>query len=421
MDLAEQSKLLNSEQNSVAAGLKREASVLLLGAAEGYANAGVDRLSNHKLQTASELTISAALTYGLVRAANSGPAVRYAAALTGGALSFSFAKNVLSNFSETTNQLKEVVQSTWNNDSNLEANKDKVANLVGPFLFDTSVALAGGIAGGRLANRQGAERAVMSLMEERFGAQINESVFRAISSPQKDGLRYFGSAYAVQSDKLATAFHVVKDDPSRAWMLTRSGENLQANVLAAHPYYDLALFGTTNSRKLNPLPLANLAERDSAAGIIVGSPGGNGIKWKPASFSQGRLPTGSEYNTVYGRETAGGFIHAINGGSGRRGMSGGPSILETGEVVGTLSSIYPVGKIVGAGTASIPSETLSSLMRLVEKSQNPQFNFSSKEAAAKLGLTEAVVLSKLREAKLPGFLVPQGDSRWQWRVILEGK
>lgn len=414
----EESDLLKSDDNSLAARIKREADVLLLGAATGYLEAANDRFSNHKIQTASELGISAAVSYGLVRATHSGAPVRYAMAVTGAALTFSFVKNVLFDMSDSFSQLKEVVTDSWESGNKLDSNKTKVANLVGPFLFDTTLALSGGMAGGRLASKHLSERSLLSSMEEKYGQQIRESVYTAQSSPINDR-RFYGSAYAVQNDKLATAFHVVKDDPTRPWTLLQSNEKLHVNVLAAHPYFDLALFKTTSGGKLSPLPLATLSERSTTVGVIVGSPGGLGISMKPAKFREGVFPYGVQYNTVNGRESVNSIVTAVHGGSGRPGMSGGPAMSATGEVIGTLSTIYPAGKLFGAGTLSVSSQALSSLLKLVEKSQNSKVNFSTKEAAAKLKLTETAVINKLRDAKLPGFLVPESNARWEWRVILD--
>lgn len=414
-----ESELLTSENDRLVSRLQREAAVLLLGGAEGYVDAASDRLRNTKLQTASEFGISAALTYGLVRAGNSIPSVRYAAGLTGAALSFSFIKNIASDLTLAYRELKEVAADSWKSDNSLDANRQRVANLLGPFLFDTSIALAGGIVGGRVAHRQGSEKTLLVSMESKYGDQINQSVFTA-QSRAIDGKRFYGSAYAVESDKLATAFHVVKDDPSRSWALLRNNKDrLDATVLAAHPYFDLALFKTQNGAKVSPLPLASLSDRNTTAGIIVGSPGGRGIQLKTAAFHEARLPYGAQYQTANGVESVSSFVAGVRGGNGRPGMSGGPAILETGEVVATLSSLNPSGKLIGAGTLSVPSQALQSLLKLVEKSQTPQFNLSTKEAAAKLKLSEDIVLSRLREANLPGFLVPNHKVGWEWRVVID--
>lgn len=411
--------LLISENDNFVSRLKREASVLLLGAAQGYLDTASERISGHKVQTVSELGISAALAYGLTRATRSTPSFRYAASLTGAVLSFSVIKNMSSDLPKAFSELTSVAADSWESESNLEANRNKVASLLGPFLFDASIALSGGIAGGRIAQRHGAEKALMASMESKYGEQIRQSVFTA-QSRAIDGKRFYGSAYAVGSDKLATAFHVVKDDPWSVWALLRNNKDrLDATVLAAHPYFDLALFKTQNGGKVSPLPLASLSESNTTAGIIVGSPGGRGIQMKPAKFHEARLPYGAEYQTEKGVESVSSFVAAVRGGKGSSGMSGGPAILETGEVIATLSTLNPSGKLIGAGTLSVPSLALQSLLKLVEKSETPHFNLSTKQAASKLKLSEAAVLGKLREAQLPGFLVPNQKSGWEWRVIMD--
>lgn len=410
--MLEQSELLKSEDNSPAARLKRQTAVVLLGAVEGYLGAACDRLSNHKLEMASELGVSAALSYGLVRAANGLPPVRYAAAVSGAALSFSFVKNVLSELPQSFAQLKDISKDSWDREDTFESNKTKLGKLFGPVLFDASVVLAGGMVGGRFAKKHVSEQAVLSSMQDKFGKQIDESVFTAQSSAV-NGKQYYGSAYAVESDKLATAFHVVKDEASRPWTMMRNGESMQANVLAAHPYFDLALFKVASGKPLTPLPLASLSERNTALGVIVGSPGAKGIEMRPARFREGLLPYGIEYNTVNGRESVNSLLASVHGGSGRPGMSGGPALIETGEVVGTLSTLYPAGKLVGVTTLSVPSHALRSFLKLVERPQ-----YSPKDAAAKLKISEEAVLKKLHDGQLAGFLVPSSKNQWQWRVSL---
>lgn len=422
MDSSEKIELSSSDklqnEDTLASKLSREAQLLLGGAMLGLAQTTGDRLGNHLTATAVETAAFAGLSYGMVRLASSATPMRYALPVLTAAMGYSFVGNMMKEFPQKAEMLSTAWKDTWHSPANLKSRQQEVADTLGPFLFDTSLGMVAGLAGGRLAARQIENKAILNYMKQNYGNKIDESVFRVASEPNAKGLRQMGSAFAVADDKLATAFHVVQDKPGQSWTFINASEKGQVKVLAGLPQRDLALMQYTEGAHFKALPIAKSMDTLPQSGVVVGALGKK-MEVRPANFMLGAGRNMNDYTADLGPAVGGGFGHMVKGGSAWRGMSGGPAIAQSGEVVGVMSTVNPLFNLANIGTDSTPSTSLRHLMSMVEKSKTPGSTMTLPEAMKELKLPAGEIMSRLDKGKLHGFLVPSASdtNAWSWLIM----
>lgn len=408
-------------QDNLADKLSREANVILGGALQGLGQTTLERLSQKPGETLIQTGASGALGWGFVKLASSKymPA-RYGAAVTGAALSYSFIANLACDLKDKSSSLSDVWQKTWAGAANLDHERQRIADSLGPFIFDTSLSMLAGLAGGKIAAKGIENRATLKYMQDNHGKLIDEAVFKLISQPDKNGFGYMGTSFAIGKERMATAFHVVQDKPGLAWNFeSKVGLKGDATVIAGMPQRDLALLKTNGAPFETVLPLAKNLDSLPSRGVLVGAPSGNKLEARPVVLEKAGGITGNTYKSDLGMEHNGGLIQAINSGRGWLGMSGGPSIAHNGEVVGVLSAVNPVFNLFGKGTTSVPSPSLRYFEALVNKAQQPGATLSLQEAAVKLNMSPQKVVQNVNKGKLHGFLVPakENSAQWQWRIL----
>lgn len=410
-------------EDSVRDKLFREAQVLLGGAIIGAAQTTGNRLTENFGNTMLQTAASAGLGYAFVRLASSNfTPVRYAMPVLAGAMTYSFAANLAGDLKNQASTISTAWTKAWNDPGSVNEQQKRVAESVGPFVFDMTLNTLAGIAGGKIAANGIENRAIKSFMEEKYGQQIRESVFTIASEADKSNLRYVGSSFAVDRNKLATAFHVVQDKPGDKWHYFNSSSKGEAKILAGLPQGDLAILQTAESNAVSfshSFPIAKNLEKLPSAGVLVGSVGGKRIELRPGVFEEGLGVTGNNYTADLGPEIAGGFTRVIRGGKSWPGMSGGPAIAETGEVVGVMSSLNPFLNVVGMGTSSVPATNISYLMRLIERAKQPGIALNLTEASQSFGMSQTKVIEQVQRGKLQGFVIPSESKplQWEWRIL----
>lgn len=428
LPVSESSRLLASVENSnllektdtLSDKLFREAAVLLGGATIGAAQTAAKRIEEQPLETLGQTGISAALGYGFVRLASSSLApIRYGLPVISGALTYSFAANILTDIKNQATTVSNAWTNTWNDPNSTERERAAVAKSLGPFAFDMTLNTVAGLVGGKVAANGVENRAILKLMDDKYGEQIRASVFKLASEPDKTNLRYIGSSFATDEKTLATAFHVVQDKPSDKWLYFNAKEKGNARVIAGLPDSDLALLKSDGASPFKQsLPLAKSIEGPQA-GVLVGSPGAKDIVMKPGVFEPGIGPLVNSYRADLGEEITAGFTRALRGGKSWVGMSGGPVVSEAGEAIGVMSTLNPVLNVVGLGTSSSPSSNLRYLMNLVERGSQPGASMSLAEASQSLSINPAMVLARIKSGKLEGYVVPSKSIPldWEWRIL----
>ncbi|MBX9723000.1 MAG: serine protease [Candidatus Obscuribacterales bacterium] len=405
--------------------LHREAQLLLFGIGIATANTAKDSLVVHPWRTFSETSAMAAGSYALGRLTNSTGPFRVVGPIVSTALSLSFAKNMVNDLPERLGTISSAVKSTWESPENQNMNQNRVSAMLGGFAFDAACFASIGLSAGKMGALASERKAIEKIMSSRFSEQIDQNVFRMKSTQRIDGQFFYGTAFGVDSSRLGTAFHVVMDGSKQPWLLqNRLGKKFNAEILAAHPLYDLALLKAEGNQALQAFPLSkNPLSQESMTGAIVGAPNGGNIELRPAKFSKGMVPINLSYITKDGIETSRGFMPAVTGGKGWRGMSGGPALDDTGQVIGVLNSTtVGLPRLFGLGTASIPSPALANLLRLVDAAKAPGASMNLKSASEMMGISEKKLLSKLQSGKVAGFLVPALEDKlapanWEWRVV----
>lgn len=389
----------------------------------GFGQTAADRLSNEAARTLTESAAFFGLSYAGVKLLSStATPFRYVVPVLGTALTYSFAGNLAKSLPEHANNLAGSWSRTWN-DRNIDLEKEKqvFANAIGPFLFDSTVAITSGVLGGKLASRQIQNSQTLNLMLEKHGAQIKENVFTIASQPAADGLRTMGTAFSVKQNQLGTAFHVVQDRPGQNWFYFNSVGKGQVKVLAGLPQRDLALLALADGKpSFKAFELAKDTRGLDTRGVIVGAESGKKIKVKPANLQYGLGPRTNSYIADLGYEQATGRMHTVNGGRGWPGMSGGPAIAANGEVVGILSTTNPILNVISnVGTSSAPASSMRYLLKLVERSKQASSTMSLAEAAKAFKMPETQVLNMIRKEKLEAFLQPSpgNEIAWQWRIM----
>lgn len=410
-------------EDSVRDKLFREAQVMLGGAMIGTVRTAGNRLTENFANTMMQTAASARLGYAFVRLASSQiTPVRYAMPVLASAMGYSFAVNLAGDLKNQAGALTGAWNLAWNKPESLNEAQNRVADSIGPFVFDMALNTAAGLAGGKIAARGIENRAIKSFMEEKYGDQIRDSVFTIASEADKSNLRYIGSSFAIDKNRLATAFHVVQDKAGDKWTYFNSKHKGEAKIVAGFPQQDLAILqaGQPNSISFsNPFIVAQNLEKLPQAGVLVGSVGGKRIELRPGIFEEGLGVTGNSYTADLGPEVTGGFTRAVRGGRSWPGMSGGPAISANGEVVGVMSTLNPILNVVGMGTAAVPAPSLNYFMRLLERAKEPGIALNITEASQALGLSQTRVLEQVRLGKLQGFVVPSPSKplEWEWRIL----
>ena len=416
LHLSSSDTLQNEE--SLAQKLGRETQVLLGGALLGIAQTTGDRLSNQLPQTALETATFAGFSYAFVRLASSNTPARYFMPVLSAAMGYSFVGNMIKEFPQKSETISNALTQSWNPSVNIREQQQKVADTLGPFLFGTTLGLAAGLAAGKLAATQIYNKTLLENMKLNYGKNIDESVFRVASEPARNGLRQMGSSFAVAEDKLATAFHVVQDRPGETWTFINASERGSVKPIAGLPQRDIALMQTLDgSANFKALPLAKSMDHLPQDGVVVGALGKK-IEVRPAYFQEGAGRSLNTYTADLGVAYGGGFHHSVKGGASWRGMSGGPAIAESGEVVGVLSSVNPLYNLFNAGTDSIPSPAVRNLMHMFERSKTPGAALTLPQAARHFRLSPEAIITQVEKGKMLGFVVPSSNpNTWEWRIL----
>lgn len=405
-------------EDTLSEKLLREAQVFIGGSALGLAKTTGDRLQNHFPETAIQTAGFAGLSYGIVRFASANTPFRYVVPVISTAMTYSFLANTIRTLPEQLNTMGGAWQETWNSrsESNVREQSQKIANTLGPFLFDASLGMASGLIGGKIAANQVENRAILGFMKDKYQTQLDHSVYRIASEPDATGMRFIGSSFAIEPQKLATAFHVIQDKPGTNWTFLNKTERGNASIVAGFPQSDLAILAVKDGPAMTPLPVAKTFS-NGEPGILMGVPGKKFVM-SPAHFSEGIGVTMNSFTADLGPEVAGGLTRTIKGGKAWPGMSGGPAISTNGEVVGVMTSSNPVLNIFGAGTNSVPARNLNYFMEMIERSQT-RGSLSLSEASQQLGFSGAKVLDQIRKGKLDAFVIPSTTNveSWEWRIL----
>lgn len=423
-DLLAEKNLLHKD-DSVNDKIHREAALLLIGIGSGAAAQAKNAMLEHPWRTLGETSAISIGSYALGRLTNSSGPFRIVGSVVSGALGLSFAKNILSDMPQKSGTLSGAIKSTWQSDETKNVNQNQVAATLGAFVFDATCFASIGLSSGKIGALASESKAIEKIMNSRFSEQIDQNVFRLKSTQRQDGKFIYGTAFGVDSSRLGTAFHVVVDDSKHPYSLqNRLGKKFNAEVLAAHPLYDLAILKADANQSLQAFPIRKeFLGQESKIGAIVGAPNGGNIELRPAKFTDGIVPINLSYGTANGIETTRGLVPAVVGGKGWPGMSGGPVLDETGHVVAVLNSTtIGLPRYLGLGTASIPSPALANLLKLIDAAKVPGASMDLKAASVTLGISEKKLLKNLQTGKAPGFLVPASEhtaslANWEWRIL----
>lgn len=204
---------------------------------------------------------------------------------------------------------------------------------------------------GRLAPRPGVLPAT-----EAFTSQVRAGT---VSVLRKDGA-WAGSGFATGKDTIATASHVLKDDPRNpVQILTQSGQSLLGKVIANDPIADAAILRTLEPHNLPVLPLAESSigrkAHVTAYGVVrgefherTGKVLGNSDLVTMA-LSRSRKSRRLDTRLRLSSDTV-------------PGMSGGPVVDKLGRVVGLNTDTYigPLSSVIRRSFAS-PVESLKAL------------------------------------------------------------
>lgn len=411
------SKSLEPE-DSLSEKLFRETQVFIGGAALGFGQTAADRLINHFPETAMQSAAFAGLTYGIVRFASANTPLKYAIPVLSTAMTYSFLGNSIKTLPDQVRTISGAWKQTWSttNSDTVFAEQKKVANTVGPFLFDTTVGMMSGMIGGKIAANQIENKNLLGFMKDKYQERLDHSIFRIASEPDATGLRNIGSSFAIEPNKLATAFHVVQDQPGQTWTFLNKTERGSATIVAGFPQSDLAILSIKEGPKLNAIPVAKQFI-DGEPGILVGIPANKFVQ-SPAYFRDGVGVTANSFKADLGYENGGGFIRVVRGGKAWPGMSGGPAISTNGEVVGVVASTNPVLSLFGVGSNSIPGKNLTYFEQLLERSKS-NGSLSLAEASHEFGFSGAKILDQIRKGKIDAFVVPSSTNieSWEWRIL----
>jgi HD-GYP domain-containing protein (c-di-GMP phosphodiesterase class II) len=132
----------NDTSESVATKLYREAELLLVGTGRGIKASAIEAW-NHPLDSGLKIGVSAVIGGGLALLQGRAGLLRLGAQVTGLAFGYNFYKDVYRRGSVTTDAMVDA----WHSGKNLERDKQVIAKTVGPFVVDSALMTAGGMAG----------------------------------------------------------------------------------------------------------------------------------------------------------------------------------------------------------------------------------------------------------------------------------
>lgn len=164
-------KQSSKPEDSISDKLHREVEVLLGGTKDGIAQSLKDAY-NHPGSTLAKLGGSAAVGAGLVLLQGRSGMLKIGAEVAGAALGYSFLTDVTGRAGLTAGAISD----TWRSAERLERNKQIVAKTAGPFLVDTALMGAGGLAGARVSKIPSVNRALYSGVDNLY-SRVPSPVF----------------------------------------------------------------------------------------------------------------------------------------------------------------------------------------------------------------------------------------------------
>jgi hypothetical protein len=197
------SSLLSNENETVAEKLSREFG-LLSAIGTGIANKAENKIE-HPIGTTVQLAIAYGVGHGLTLLQKSSGIGRVSAEIAALSLGVAFAKDIAGEAGNLSNAVKD----TWTSAERFGQNKKLVSDTVGPFILESAMYGAIGMsAAKRLEPRMELHRKIAA------DETIQNGIFKVHSLDDSAG-----TAFAIDSNRYASAFHVVRDRESRAFDL----------------------------------------------------------------------------------------------------------------------------------------------------------------------------------------------------------